>query len=249
MSERYDDIKELFAKCDDGIMVDAAKKQAARNQITKLVRKQAVSAPRSKWQILKSQVCYMDKSVLTVHMAACLGTALLGNWQHWEEIAMIISGVLGALSLFEVGSLFFSRMAELEESCYFNVRQLVGVQMFCSGIISLAALFLALMFAGLKYEIPVMETCLYLLVPFVFTECVCMTVMLTEIGRKNVLMLVAAGIFSALFWGVISSMPQLYETSAVAFWGMALAAGTGIFAVQTKRFFHALDKGEILCAD
>ena len=162
---------------------------------------------------------------------------------------MIFSGVLGALSFLEVGSMFFSRMTELEAVSYFNVRQLATFQMTYSGLLSLAALMIFTVFANIRLEKNLMVTCIYILVPFVFTECVCMTVMLTEIGRRNILLLIAVGIFSTFFWGILASMPMLYEASATVFWIVALLAGIGIFAVQIKRFFHVLDKGEIICAD
>ena len=162
---------------------------------------------------------------------------------------MFFSGVLGALSFLEVGSMFFSRMTELEAVSYFNVRQLATFQMTYSGLLSLAALMIFTVFANIRLEKNLMVTCIYILVPFVFTECVCMTVMLTEIGRRNILLLIAVGIFSTFFWGILASMPMLYEASATVFWIVALLAGIGIFAVQIKRFFHVLDKGEIICAD
>lgn len=196
----------------------------------------------------------MDKNILWMHLAVCIGIVVLvwTNWfdvQSWEKYGMIFSGVLGALSFLEVGSMFFSRMTELEAVCYFNVRQLATFQMTYSGLLSLAALMIFTVFANIRLEKNLMVTGIYILVPFVFTECVCMTVMLTEIGRRNILLLIAVGIFSTFFWGILASSSMLYEASATIFWIVALLAGIGIFAVQIKRFFRVLDKGEIICAD
>lgn len=251
MGENYDGIRELFQKGDTDIVIDGSKKQAVLEQaeLFSAMQENHASVSGNKWQLLKSQVYYMDKTILTVHLMACLATVLLGGWKYWSEVSMIVSGVLGALSLMEVGGMFCARMTELEETCYFNVKQLVVFHMAFSGIISLTALFAAFLSAGLRQGSGIVKTGLYTLVPFVFTECLCMTILLMGIGRKNLLILVAAGIFSVFFWGVLSSIPGVYEVSAMAFWGMALAAGSGILAIQTKRFFDALDKGEILCAD
>ena len=162
---------------------------------------------------------------------------------------MILAGVLGALSVLEVGGMFFSGTTELESSCYFNVRQLATFQMTYSGILSLAALLISTVFANMRLEKNIIAAGIYILVPFVSTECVCLTVMLTEIGRRNILLLIAAGAFSAFFWGIMTSIPALYETSAMIFWIGVLLIGIGIFALQIKWFFNALDKGEIVCAD
>lgn len=242
MGEKYDAVKELFDKNDAHVTIDTAKKQETQKLVRESRQNDSAAPPVHRWQIIKMQVFHMDKTIMIIHLAACIGTVLLGRCQHWGQISMIVSGALGALSLLEVGNMFYSKMTELGESCYFNVRQLAAFQMAYSGLLSLAALLVTAAFSGLQAGI-------YILVPFVFTECVCMAVMLTENGRRNLLLFVAAGVFSALFWSVLSSVPRLYEASALAFWGAALIAGIGLWAMQIRRFFRALDKGEILCAD
>ena len=249
MEGNCSEIKKLFAENDKTIVIDGEKKKQTLEQIRTNMQGNASSVQKSKWQILKIQICYMDKAILLMHLTVCIGFVLLGKWQFWERSSTIFACVLGALSLIEVSHMFFSGMTEVEESCYFNVRQIVVFRMACSGIISLAALLAALVTAGGEEGVPVMEMGLYMLVPFVFTECVCMTVMITESGRRNKVVLIAAGIFSVLFWSVLSCVPHLYEASATAFWGLAFFAGMGISAIQTKRFFRALEKGEILCVD
>ena len=249
MGEQYGDIKELFDKNDSSVIIDASRKQETLKSVKRNLIQQSALSMGSNWQILKYQIFYMDKTILMIHLAICLVIIIWGSCQQWGQISMIVSGALGALSLLDVGNLFFSRMTELGESCYFNVRQLSSFQMVYSGVISLVTLLITTLFASLKYQLDLMKTGLYILVPFVFTECVCMTVMLMGIGRRNLLPLIAAGIFSALFWGVLASIPNLYETSALVFWVLALIAGIGILAIQVRRFFSALDKGEIICAD
>ena len=113
----------------------------------------------------------------------------------------------------------------------------------------MTALLIAFVYAGFINKSLAIETGLYMLVPFVSTECIYMAVMLSESGRRNKMLLVAVGVFAVLFWSTLSSIPSLYETSAIVFWGMAFLAGTGIFVMQIKRFFSALEKGEILCVD
>lgn len=253
MREKTDDIRDLFVKNDSGVIIDVSRKQKTLECVSaqEFEQKNRVS---TRWQIIKGQIRHMDKNILWMHLAVCIGIVVLvwTNWfdvQSWEKYGMIFSGVLGALSFLEVGSMFFSKMTELEAVCYFNVRQLATFQMTYSGLLSLAALMIFTVFANIRLEKNLMVTGIYILVPFVFTECVCMTVMLTEIGRRNILLLIAVGIFSAFFWGILASSPMLYEASATIFWTVALLAGIGIFAVQIKRFFRVLDKGEIICAD
>lgn len=247
MAEKYEDIKELFQRNDTCVIIDNTRKQEVVRQV-KLQQKES-SAFMTGGRILKYHICYMDKTILLLHMAVCVGIVFWGSSQHWGQICMIVSGALGALSLLEVGNMFFSKMAELGESCYFNVRQLMSFQMVYSGVLSLMTLLVTTVIAGKKYQLALLNTGLYIMVPFVFTACICMTVMLMETGRRNLLPLTAASIFSVLFWSVTSAIPRLYETSALIFWIAALAAGTGILTIQIRKFFKALDKGEIICAD
>lgn len=249
MECNYSELKKMFAKNDMNVIINEEEKQKTLKEIRAGLQGGAVSVPKSKWQILKIQIMYIDKIILLMHLIACIGIVLLGKWQQSERIFTISACVLGALSLLEVSAMFFTGVTELEESCYFNVRQIAVLRMTYSGIISLAAILTALVIAGREQGALFMETGLYTLVPFVFTECVCMTVMVSETGRRNKILFMAAGGFSVLFWGILSTIPSLYETSAAAFWWMAFLAGTGIFVIQTKRFFRALEKGEILCVD
>lgn len=250
MGEKYDELRDMFDINDKKIIVDGAKKQETLKQLRLNLKESPVQTPVSRWQIIKLQIYYMDKTILILHLVVCLGIIIWGgNCQQWEQLSIIVSGALGALSLLEVGNLFFSGMTELGESCYLNVSQLTAFQMAYSGLLSLAALMLATISVNLKYQLDIMKLGIYIFVPFVFTECICMTVMTREIGRRNLLALIVVGIFSALFWGVLASIPSLYEASALFFWGIALIAGIGILVIKIRRFFKALDKGELLCAD
>ncbi|MDE6911369.1 MAG: hypothetical protein K2P44_12995 [Lachnospiraceae bacterium] len=249
MGEDYSKIKQMFAKNDTSVIIDSTKKQETLAQIKTRMRELTTTVPTSRWQTIKIQIFYMDKVLLMLHLAACIGIVLLGNRHNWEQYSMIFASVLGVLSLLEVSILFSSGMTELAESCYYNVRQIVAFQMTCSGIISMTALLIAFVYAGFINKSLAIETGLYMLVPFVSTECIYMAVMLSESGRRNKMLLVAVGVFAVLFWSTLSSIPSLYETSAIVFWGMAFLAGTGIFVMQIKRFFSALEKGEILCVD
>lgn len=247
---KYNDVREIFDKSDAHITIDVAKKQRLQDLIKERGKAPGTFVSVRKWQLFKMQVYYMDKTIFLIHFMACLATILLGRrCQYWGQISVIVSSALGALSLCEVGNLFFSRMTELGESCYLNMRQLAAFQMVYSGLLSLLALLITTMSAGLEYQLDILKTGLYIMVPFVFTECVCLTVMLMEAGRRNLLLLVAIGIFSALFWSVLAMVPKLYEASALTFWIVGLIAGTGIFIMLLGCFFDAIDKGEILCAD
>lgn len=129
-----DDIKKLFEENDRNVIINASRKQ----ETMQCIRAQNTSIkniPTVRWYyIVRGQFHYMDKSILYIHLAVCISMVCFvwTDWyelQSWEKYGMIFSGVLGALSILETGSMFFSRMTELEASCYYNVRQLTVFQM------------------------------------------------------------------------------------------------------------------------
>ena len=113
MRKKYDDIKALFEENDRDVIIDTARKQEALQSVcTKNASMKNTAG--SRWQLVKGQLLYMNKNILCFHLAACMGMVLLvwTNWcdiQAWEQYSMICSGVLGALSVLEVGSMFFFR--------------------------------------------------------------------------------------------------------------------------------------------
>ena len=162
---------------------------------------------------------------------------------------MIFSGVLGSLSVLEVGKVYFAKLSELSETCFFNVRQMAAFDMIVSGIINLSVLSAVILFVGLQWKIWLLQIGLYILVPFIFAQCVCLGVLLTESGRKNGWLTAVAGIFLSVVYAILASTPRLYTASALFIWAIALVVGVVTLGIQIKALFTEINKGEILCTN
>ena len=126
---------------------------------------------------------------------------------------------------------------------------MTAYDMVFSGLINLAALSAIIVFAGFQWKIRLIQIGLYILVPFIFTQCVCLGVLLTEIGRRNVWLVAAVGGFLSVFYVILASTPRLYTESALFLWAIALLINTAVFAIQIHTLFREIGKGEILCTN
>lgn len=248
-------IKNRFHAADHLVIIDQQRKEETMQLLQKHIFEKHVTVLSSKRRILCNQIRYMDKSAAGVHVLFCALLLLIAVFMYQKGAdkgdiilaAMILSGVLGVVSIVEVGHVFYPGIAELSESCYFNVRQIVAVHMSLSGIVNLTALCVGILFVGAGWKMSLIQIGLYVLVPFVVSECCCLGVLLTEAGRKNSYLLIMVGAFLVVFYMILASIPDLYQVSALAIWGAAFLAGSFILGLQIKRLFKGIKRGEIIC--
>lgn len=259
------DIREEFRITDRNIVIDEKRKEETLSFLQEEAAGKQIRLLRNRKEILFQQFRYMDKSMIGIHAALCIIPLFIMAVLYWsadygkfmteigeEEIILIstiFSGILGIVSVMEISRIFFSGIAELSESCYFNVRQMVALRLVLSGVMNLMFLFIGILFVGMRWKMELLRVGLYILVPFVIAECCCLTVMLSEAGRKNLYLLVMAGAFVLVFYCILASTPELYRTAALAVWGTALIVGMLLLAVQIKILFRGIEKGEILCTN
>lgn len=259
------DIREEFRITDQSIIIDEKRKEETLLYLQEEIAGKQTRVLSNRKEILLQQFRYMDKSMIGIHAALCIIPILIAVILHWsagygrfvmkigeEEIILIstiLSGILGIVSIMEIGRVFFSGIAELSESCYFNVRQMVAFQLVLSGIMNLMFLFIGILFVGIRWKMELVRIGLYILVPFVIAECCCLMVVLSEAGRKNFYLLVMVGAFVIVFNCILASSPELYRAAALAVWGAALIIGLLLLVVQIKILFRGIEKGEILCAN
>lgn len=249
------DIQDRFRVTDRLVKIDGQKKEETMQVLQKQIADKQMTVLSNRRRIIRNQFRYMDKTVAGVHVLLCivLLSAALIMYQRGakkEDIifaSMVLSGVLGIVSVAEIGHIFYPGIAELSESCYFNVRQIVAVWMFLSGIINLTVLCIGILFVGAGWKMNLVQIGLYIMVPFVIAESCCLGVLLSEAGRKNSYLLIMVGAFLVVFYMILASMPELYRISALAVWAVAFLAGSFVLGIQIKRLFKGIKRGEIIC--
>ncbi|MCM1143859.1 MAG: hypothetical protein NC318_10055 [Blautia sp.] len=251
--ERY--IRDRFLMSCQTVGIDNQKKEDTLSLLQIKIDEKKIGVLRDRKQILISQMRYMDKSTFAVHLLLCIVLLLFAGIMQFYKVekedvilfSMILSIVLAVVSIMGVGRIFGSGIAELGESCYFNVKQIVAFQFALSGIINLVVLSCGIFFIGLQWKINLLQIGLYILVPFIAAQCCCLRILLWELGRRNVYVLIMAGMFLMILQMILAQIPALYQITSLALWGIAFAAGVVLFGLQLKALFRGIEKGEMIC--
>ena len=249
------ELYDRFHNTADSLVIDEERKKETLLFLQKQITDKPIGILSSRIHIFLNQIRYMDKSTTWVHSAICIVLLLIMMFfsrygvekENIILISMILSGILGVVTIAEVSRIFFSGIAELSESCYFNVKQIVAFQMLISGIINLTVLFIGILFVGSRWQIHLLQIGLYLLVPFVMAQCCCLRVLLTEAGRRSSFLLVMVGAFLVVFYMILASIPSLYLVASLTLWGIAFLIGLLLMGMQIKALFQGIEKGDILC--
>ena len=252
-----EDIKSAFASADSRLVIDQTRRQNTLHILQTKIECKEICLVYSKRRLWQNRFRYADRGMIAFHLLGCIAILFLMILMDVQNVdselmimsAMILAGALGSLSILTVSRVCFSKLAELSESCFFNIRQMTAFDMVFSDLINLAVLSGMILFAGRQWQIRLMQIGLYILVPFIFTQCVCLGVLLTEAGRRNIWLIAAIGGFLSVFYVMLASTPRLYTESALMIWITALLLGAGLFGIQIYALFREISKGEILCTN
>ena len=239
------------------IRIDEKRKAETMDILQKEISEKQIGILNSRKMIIRGQIRYMDKSVIVIHALLCMVLSAAGVIMTFQGVSkddmllfsMMLAGVMGIVSIAQTGRIFSSGIAELSESCYFNIKQIVALHMVLSGVINLTFLLLSVFFVGIQWKMNLLQVGLYLLVPFVMTQCCCLRVLLTEAGRKNTYLLVMTGIFSIIFYLIIASIPELYRITALSVWCIAFIIGLLLLGIQIKTLFKGMERGDMICTN
>lgn len=251
-------LKSSFAALDQCLPID----ETHRNETLDLLHQETNARKKrlvpDRKLILLGLIRYTDRNLPGIHLLVCIVMLLLllamnlcdPDMETLLFLSTILPGLLACLSAFELREICFVKMAELSKTCFFHVRQLAVLSMVLSGIMNLIALSAGILFAGYQWKVKLLPLGLYVLVPFIFMQCVCFGTMLTETGRKYVWLNAVLGVPFALLGCVTASWHQtLYTESALVFWVAALFAGIAVLILEASILLGKLGKGDILCTN
>ncbi len=256
MKNRKDhDIKEKFRITDRLMQIDENRKRESISLLQNKINEKQINMAHHGRKILLQQVRYMDKLIMITQIVLYVIVVIIAIMMRQkgvleEEIilfSILISGLFGIISIAQISRIFSSGIAELSESCYFNVKQIVAFQLLISGVMNLTMLFFVILFVGLFWKIALLQIGLYILVPFVIAQCCCLKALLLEIGRKNSYLLIIVGIFITILYIVIASIPRVYQLTALSVWGVSFVVGILLLGMQVRALFEGIERGDMLC--
>lgn len=197
----------------------------------------------------------MDKSFFAVYAMSvcfCTGILLLLLRTGADKNTMIIACMIGVsgtavLTVFLIDKLFFGRMAELGASCYFSTKQSVAAYMVIVGGVNLAIVLLMILCIGNSLNIGILQLGLYVMTAFFLSNIVSVGILSTEIGRENRYFLFISSIFLGIGYTVFSAVPTAFSAALLGAWVIACFISGSLLALQLKKLFAEMIKGEILC--
>lgn len=231
--------------------IDKAKKEASLDAVYKEVSLKTLHKPVSMHKLLLNQIPYISPEYWVVQ--AFFLAAVILFWAFYKTLvqgseailppACAISSGLGLGAVLELSRSRSCRMAELEQSCCFNLGQVWTVKLLFFGGLNLCLLTLLLFSVQKKTGYGIFSLCLYLFVPFIFSN-VCYFFLLTtrrfsspkSIFSGTLLLLCLFSLFPSAF-------PRAYLGIYLPVWLLALTAGILLLAIELHRLFHSLTTG------
>lgn len=255
--KRNDNLKKVFERLDQEMTIDHARKKYSLEYLEREIEKRKEVHNNNWMKILKNQLFYMEKKSWMIVGGVNLFFIVLYEIMNFFDVtvndmiafSMITASALGVVSIVVLSERFTGGIAELAETCYFSMRQLVCLEMMVIGMINVMTLTFLTFYTSEKWEIWLFQMIGYIGVPFLLTTSACMGCLLSERGRKKTGYLIMTGVAALIIVLLLASIPRLYLVSSIVTWGIGIVAGVTILGIQIQRLFAEINKGEILCTD
>lgn len=253
---RNSEIKALFEKAEEQIQVDEMRKQETYNIMLEKMEKQRT--PRmSKKNILLHQFWYMDKMFFVIYgVLICMGIISItilqytgGKQNEMIIVCMVGAGILSMASISIIDKVFFGRMAELGECCYFNTKQCVAAWLVLSGMINIVLLLFVTGYLSYCQKVGLLQVGLYILTPYLISNIVALGILSIEKREKGSSLFCISSVFVSISYVVIGSIPKALLATALWVWATAFVVSGLLFVIQIKKLLSKIEKGEILCTN
>lgn len=150
---------------------------------------------------------------------------------------------LGVIGFPEVCKSFSSQMWELEQSCKYNLRQIVTIKLSVIGSVDMLIVFILSVVAGLQTKSPVWELAVYFFVPFNFV-CIA-TFFIMDFTRNQLSMpfvfCVSFGLAAILLLCI--NRFSLYENASILIWTMVCLVTFFVLIRKAVLFVKKMEQG------
>ena len=192
----------------------------------------------------------MDKLFFAVYgVLICLGIIFITALQYTGlnqngmiTVCMVGAGILSITSISVIDKLFFGKMAELGESCYFNTKQCVAAWLVLSGMINVMILFLIAGYLNYHWSVGLLQVGLYILTPYLVSSITALGILSMETRGKNSSLFGMSAIFLSISYGVIGSIPRALFVATLWIWAVAFLVSGLLFVIQIKKLLSKMEK-------
>ncbi len=235
--------------------LNEAKKERSLAAIHEAAEKKQLRQYPSFWENVWNQFRFLPwkchAAQGSVLLAAMLLIIYLNRKNVAEMDAIIVCSVFlvfaGNICLSGIARLFSWHMAELEQTLYLNLKQMVCIRMLEAGLVDLVILSLLAGFTGGLRSIGTGAYLLYMLVPFLWSD-ILYLYMLTAF--RNVLSgyrQLSAGLVCTLLAVFPAFLENAYEAVYLPLWGAFGLAGVLLLAVVIYKILGKIEGGDSLC--
>ena len=169
------------------------------------------------------------------------------HFENYIGCISIAAAWMGVVACSDLGRHISRRMAELEQSCYFNLPQMWTMRMILTGIVDIVLLVFCSGRIAETVSAPFAHVCVYVLVPFVLSNGCCLLLFSFMRGGRGrygqLTMAFAAGMIAM----IPSITPSWYQIEFLGIWLGVLLAGVLLFLWQVRILYGKMIRGEILC--
>lgn len=251
---KTNNIIKMFDLADKVMPINEEKKNETFEKILLTFKKQK-SPIEKRSIILWNQFQYMDKSVLYAYgVLILLEIVFMLIFQAMQistaeiiSFCMAGSGIISITAILLLDKVFFHRMAELGASCYFSTKQSIAAYMIIAEGINSVMLLIATLYVSSLWKIAVMQLLMYILTPFLFSNVVAFGILMTQAGRRSAFSLFVSGIFLSILYMILPTIPSVFLASSIWIWCLLCFIMAMVFAIEIKKYFGKVEKGELLC--
>lgn len=153
----------------------------------------------------------------------------------------------GNICLTNVANLFSWHMAELEQTLYLNLRQMICIRMLEAGIADFAILSLFLIITGGKNPGGILGSLTYMLVPFLWSDTLYLHMLVSLRNVSSGFRSFALGLLCGAFALFPLLWEDVYQPGYLIIWLLLAAFGALMLVVQIHRLLGSIDRGENIC--
>ena len=243
------------ASADFSSFAKEGKRELSLHRIRQEAEQKQMEMPPSPVQKFMIQLCYMNKFYLLfpiLMILILLGTVRTlgsGTLQERELLAFVSAGIslIGLFGVIGIGRIFAYHMGELQMCCFWGIGEIAAMRMILSGFVNGCLILTSTFVLKGWLQREFLEILLYILTPFVFSNCIYFGVFLFAREKGAFFPLAAVGILTCSFWIFFMRYSLVYEREMYLFWILALLVSAFFFCTEIFVFFCRLKKGEIVC--
>lgn len=153
----------------------------------------------------------------------------------------------GNLCLSGVADLFSWHMAELEQTLYLSLKQMLCIRMLEAGIADLAVLAVFAGVTGGGEETGIGVYLLYMLVPFLWSDILYLRMLMFFRSVFSGARQIAMGALCAIFACFPAMLEYVYEPEYVPVWCALSIAGLLFLIMEIYEMFGKIEKGDQIC--